>query len=105
MRLSERLVKTNQTGKVLFKNRDGVIEFEISNSRDLSLILNYICSGYILLFAVILVIVSRRKESGNNAHNSLGINYYSIYLVDMDKEILFVDNIKQAVSIVKYKIN
>jgi hypothetical protein len=104
LRLSERLVETNKTGRVLFKNRDGVIEFEIINSRDLTLILSYICGGYIVLFVAILVIASLRKESGNIVHKSLSINYDSIHFADMDKEIMFVDNIKQAESIVKYKI-
>lgn len=105
LRLSERLVKANQTGSILFKNRDGVIEFEISNSRDLTLILGYICGGYIVLFAAILVIASLRKGGSNIVHNSFGINYNSIHLADMDKEIMFVDNIKQAESIVRYKIH
>ncbi len=105
LRLSKRFEKTNQTGRILIKNRDGTIEFEIADSRDLTLILNYICIGYIVLYTTILIIISLRRGSGNIKSNSLNMNYDSVHLTDKDKEIVFVDNIKQAEAIIKYKIH
>ena len=104
LRLSKRLTKTNQTGRILITDRNGDIEFEIANSRDLALILSYICGVYIVIFSAVIVLLALRKESTNIAHDSLGINYDSLCLVDKDKEIIFVDNIKQAASIVEFRI-
>ena len=104
MDISKRLTKTNQTGRILITDRNGDIEFEIANSRDLALILSYICGVYIVIFSAVIVLLALRKESTNIAHDSLGINYDSLCLVDKDKEIIFVDNIKQAASIVEFRI-
>ena len=104
LRMSKRLTKINQTGSVLIINRNGDIEFEITNSSDLTLILSYICGVYIVLFSATLVLLALRRESVDIVPNSLDINYDSVRLIDKNKEIIFVDNIKQAVSIVKSKI-
>jgi len=104
LRMSKRLTKINQTGRVLIINRNGDIEFEITNSRDLTLILGYICGVYIVLFSATLVLLALRRESVDIVPNSLDINYDSVRLIDKNREIIFVDNIKQAVSIVKSKI-
>ena len=104
LRMSKRLTKINQTGRVMIINRNGDIEFEITNSRDLTLILSYICGVYIVLFSATLVLLALRRESVDIALNSLDINYDSVRLIDKNREIIFVDNIKQAVSIVKSKI-
>lgn len=103
-RLSKRLEKTDQSGRILITNNNGVIEFEIINSRDMSLIISYFCAGYILLFATALIIVAQRKKSGNIVYSSRNINYDSLLLSDMNKEIIFVDNVKQAEAIVKHKV-
>ena len=104
LRMSKRLTKINQTGRVMIINRNGDIEFEITNSRDLTLILSYICGVYIVLFSATLVLLALRRESVDIVPNSLDINYDSVRLIDKNREIIFVDNIKQAVSIVKSKI-
>ena len=104
LRMSKRLTKINQTGRVMIINRNGDIEFEITNSRDLTLILGYICGVYIVLFSATLVLLALRRESVDIVPNSLDINYDSVRLIDKNREIIFVDNIKQAVSIVKSKI-
>ena len=104
LRMSKRLTKINQTGRVMIINRNGDIEFEITNSRDLTLILSYICGVYIVLFSATLVLLALRRESVDIVLNSLDINYDSVRLIDKNREIIFVDNIKQAVSIVKSKI-
>ena len=104
VRLSKRLTKINQTGRVMIINRNGDIEFEITNSRDLTLILSYICGVYIVLFSATLVLLALRRESVDIVPNSLDINYDSVRLIDKNREIIFVDNIKQAVSIVESKI-
>jgi hypothetical protein len=104
LRMSKRLTKINQTGRVMIINRNGDIEFEITNSRDLTLILSYICGVYIVLFSVTLVLLALRRESVDIVPNSLDINYDSVRLIEKNREIIFVDNIKQAVSIVESKI-
>ena len=104
VRLSKRLTKINQTGRVMIINRNGDIEFEITNSRDLTLILGYICGVYIVLFSATLVLLALRRENVDIVPNSMDINYDSVCLIDKNREIIFVDNIKQAVSIVESKI-
>jgi len=59
---------------------------------------------YIVLFSATLVLLALRRESVDIVLNSLDINYDSVRLIDKNREIIFVDNIKQAVSIVKSKI-
>jgi hypothetical protein len=104
-RISKRLIKTNQTGRVLITNRKGDIEFEITNSRDLTLVISYICGVYIVIFSTVLVLLALKKGGSDIVRNSHDINYESVRLVDKDKEIIFVDNIEQAVSIVKHNLS
>jgi len=99
------LTKTEQIGSVLITDRNGTIEFEIINSRDFTSIISYVCVGSIVLFATILVIILLRTESGNIVPSTRNINYDSLLLTDKNKEIMFVSNIKQAESIVEYKIH
>ena len=105
LRMSKRLTKTKQTGQVLITNKNGDIEFEITNSRDLTLIISYICGVYIVIFSTVLVLLALEKGGSDIVRNSHDINYESVRLVDKDKEIIFVDNIEQAVFIVKHKLS
>ena len=105
LRMSKRLTKTKQTGQVLITNKNGDIEFEITNSRDLTLIISYICGVYIVIFSTVLVLLALKKGGSDIVRNSHDINYESVRLVDKDKEIIFVDNIEQAVFIVKHKLS
>ncbi|ODS34076.1 MAG: hypothetical protein SCARUB_00749 [Candidatus Scalindua rubra] len=99
-----RLSKTNQNGRALITNKNGVIEFEIINSQDWTLISSYICGGYIAVFAFILIMLAVRENNGITKHNHERINYDTILLTNKNKEIVFVNNIKQAETIVEYKI-
>ena len=99
------LTKTNQIGKALITNRNGAIEFEIINSQDWTLISSYICGGYIALFAFILVVLALRANKGNTKPSTGNINYDSLLLTNRNKEIMFIDNIKQAEAIVEHKIH
>jgi hypothetical protein len=57
-----------------------------------------------VLFSATLVLLALRRESVDIVPNSLDINYDSVRLIEKNREIIFVDNIKQAVSIVESKI-
>jgi len=101
------LTRKDQIGSVLITVRNGTIEFEIINSQDWTLISSYICGGYIALFAIIIVVLAIGKKSGNTKsikYNSVNINYDSLLMTDINKEIMFVDNIKQAETIIEHKI-
>jgi hypothetical protein len=49
-------------------------------------------------------LLALRRENVDIVPNFMDINYDSVRLIDKNREIIFVDNIKQAVSIVKSKI-
>lgn len=98
-----RLSKTTRVGNALTIYKSG--EFEIINLQDWTLISSYICGGYIALFAFVLVILATRENSDITKHNAVNINYDSVLLTNKNKEIMFVDNIKQAETIVEYKIH
>jgi len=101
------LSKRGQIGSVLITDRNGTIEFEIINSQDWALISSYVCGGYIALFAIVIVILAAGKKSvsAKSVKNSaVNINYDSLLMTNINKEIMFVDNIKQAETIVEHKI-
>ena len=64
-----------------------------------------ICGGYIAVFAFILVILATRENSGNTKHSPGNINFNSVLFTNKNKEIMFVNNIKQAKAIVQHKIH
>ncbi len=102
------LTRKDQIGSVLITDRKGTIEFEIINSQNWTLISSYICGGYIALFAIIIVVLAIGKKSGNTKGikcNTVNMNYDSLLLTNINKEIMFVDNIKQAGTIVEHKIH
>ncbi len=94
------LTKTHQYGRARISNKEGIIEFEIINSQDLSLIISYICCGYNAAFAIILTILAIRRSNGNTKYNAVNINLDSVLLTNKNKEIMFVDNIRQAETII-----
>ena len=101
------LTKKDKIGSVLITDRNGTIEFEIINSQDWTLISSYICGGYIALFAIVIAVLAIGKKSGNTKsikYNTVNINYDSLLMTNINKEIMFVDNIKQAETIVEHKI-
>lgn len=49
--------------------------------------------------------LSLRANNGNTKPSPVNINYDSVFLTNKNKEIMFVDNIKQAETIVEYKIH
>ncbi|MFQ5964360.1 MAG: hypothetical protein ACE5KZ_08760 [Candidatus Scalinduaceae bacterium] len=99
------LTKMKQGRKVLITNRDGAIEFEITDLLDWTIISSYICCGYVILFAFVLVMIALRNNNSDIKENRGDINYDSVILPLINKEIIFVDNIKKAETIVEYKIH
>ena len=103
-----RLIKTDQIGRVSIINRDGVVEFEIISSQDMTLVLCYVCGLYTVLFAVVLFILAAWQKRGITnkiKHNVVNLNYDSLVLTDRNKEIMFVDNLKQAGKIIESKLH
>jgi hypothetical protein len=101
------LAKTNLQQTVLVKNRDGVIEFEIVNPQDWTMLLNYLCGLFILSFIFLIFIATVRQKNCDNRDKTGNINYDSVLFAIKHKEIniVFVDSIKQAETIVEYKSN
>ncbi|MCP4270136.1 MAG: hypothetical protein GY777_31945 [Candidatus Brocadiaceae bacterium] len=101
------LAGANLKQTVLVKNRDGVIEFEIVNPQDWTMILVYLCGVFILSFVIVIFRAAVVKKNCEHRDKTENINYDAALLSINKKEItiVFVDNIKQAERVIEYKSN
>jgi hypothetical protein len=102
--VSSTLAGSNLDQTVLVKNINGVIEFEIVNSQDWTMLSTYLCGVYILSFIVVIVVPSLGQRDNRSREKTESINHDAI-LLSLDNreiEISFVDNIRQAETVVEY---
>ncbi len=99
------LAKANLKQTVLVKNMDGVIEFEIVNPQDWTMMLVYLCGLFILSFIIVIFRSAVGEKNCNHRDKTENINYDAVLISINKKEItiVFVDNIKQAETIVENK--
>jgi len=102
--VSSTLAGSNLEQTVLVRNINGVIEFEIVNSQDWTMLSTYLCGVYILSFASIIVVPSI-GQGGNRSREKIESISYDAVLLSLDNreiEIAFVDNIRQAETVVEH---
>jgi hypothetical protein len=101
--VSSTLAESNLEQPVLVRNINGVIEFEIVNSQDWTMLSTYLCGAYILSFVIVIVIPSLGYVGNRSREKIESINYDAILLSLDNKviEVAFVDNIREAEIVVE----
>lgn len=97
------LMKAQAGTKALLVDKNGELELEIVSSSDGTMILAFTCIAYIGIFTSVVFAFTLVHKNSESKFISKKYPYTSIHLANLNKEIIFVGNIKEIEKIITSK--